>query len=358
MLERQLAPNWQIKPHKSADNGELVQIDLKSKNGQFSAQFLVVVFRNFQPRDLDTLYGRIGRKIREVGNCQDILVVSNYLSLKSRAALEQDGFSYFDASGNILLAPKDLPIFLKIASNSKPVLIKFQDSLHSTSAIRLMRFLVDVKPPYGVVDIEKATLINRGFISRILKVIYKEGYIERNARGPVKEVDWRSLLLRIAQESPTFDSNEVLKYIARTSLSQLLEKVSNPPLKNSLTITGSFAAYQIAPIAAPSLLVMYSNKLFSQIEIEAELDLLPADDGANVMIVRAKKGNSYSFLKKEAGGLYYATPSQVVTDCLSGYGRMPAEGEALMDWMAKNESIWRFNNVDEFLDEIEKTSDA
>ena len=40
-------------------------------------------------------------------------------------------------------------------------------------------------------------------------------------------------------------------------------------------------------------------------------------------------------------GVTYAAPSQVVIDCLTGNGRMPAEGEALLAWMLENEVEWR-----------------
>ncbi|MCA1672053.1 MAG: hypothetical protein LC799_07575 [Actinobacteria bacterium] len=33
--------------------------------------------------------------------------------------------------------------------------------------------------------------------------------------------------------------------------------------------------------------------------------------------------------------------SQLVLDCLSGPGRMPAEGEALIEWMGNHEDDWR-----------------
>jgi hypothetical protein len=42
-----------------------------------------------------------------------------------------------------------------------------------------------------------------------------------------------------------------------------------------------------------------------------------------------------------AEGVGYAAPSQVVVDCLSGNGRMPAEGEALLAWMVEHEAFWR-----------------
>ncbi len=37
----------------------------------------------------------------------------------------------------------------------------------------------------------------------------------------------------------------------------------------------------------------------------------------------------------------YVAPSQTAVDCLTGNGRMPSEGEAVIEWMANNEAKWR-----------------
>jgi hypothetical protein len=45
----------------------------------------------------------------------------------------------------------------------------------------------------------------------------------------------------------------------------------------------------------------------------------------------------------------WAAPSQVAIDCLSGSGRMPSEGEALLEWMRRHEGRWRCQSIDELL---------
>ncbi|MCY4369116.1 MAG: hypothetical protein OXF41_06760, partial [bacterium] len=40
-------------------------------------------------------------------------------------------------------------------------------------------------------------------------------------------------------------------------------------------------------------------------------------------------------------GMNYASIPQVAVDCLTGPGRMPAEGEALLTWMRTRPSDWR-----------------
>ena len=41
----------------------------------------------------------------------------------------------------------------------------------------------------------------------------------------------------------------------------------------------------------------------------------------------------------------YVSPSQVAVDCLTGNGRMPSEGEAVLTWMVENEAQWRMRSV-------------
>lgn len=43
--------------------------------------------------------------------------------------------------------------------------------------------------------------------------------------------------------------------------------------------------------------------------------------------------------------LQYVAPSQMVVDCLSGTGRMPSDGEALIEWMLEDESRWRLGSL-------------
>ena len=40
-------------------------------------------------------------------------------------------------------------------------------------------------------------------------------------------------------------------------------------------------------------------------------------------------------------GLTIVAPSQAAADLLTGSGRMPSEGEELLDWMKDNERVWR-----------------
>ena len=50
---------------------------------------------------------------------------------------------------------------------------------------------------------------------------------------------------------------------------------------------------------------------------------------------------------QEQEGIRYVAASQAAVDCLTGTGRMPAEGEALVAWMVDSEHSWRASRFDE-----------
>ncbi len=44
--------------------------------------------------------------------------------------------------------------------------------------------------------------------------------------------------------------------------------------------------------------------------------------------------------------LRFASVAQLALDCLTGSGRMPAEGEALLGWMSEHERRWRATTLE------------
>lgn len=92
-----------------------------------------------------------------------------------------------------------------------------------------------------------------------------------------------------------------------------------------------------APVAAPALLVVYCEDAQAT---AAELDLLPVQEGANVVLLRAFDPVAWE-RSRIVDDVACCAPSQVAVDCLTGNGRMPAEGQELLRWMAQDESRWR-----------------
>jgi hypothetical protein len=205
--------------------------------------------------------------------------------------------------------------------------------------------LVDVRPPYDLGRLAAQTGLAPGYVSRLLDTLDREALIERAPRGPVESVDVAGIIRRWASSYDVFATNEALALIAPSGPGAFLESVRRPePPEPPLVITGSFAAAEMmVPIAAPALLLAYCER---PQELAADHGLLRADEGANVILLSPfdPVATARSAFHNQ---LTYAAPSQVAVDCLTGNGRMPAEGEAILRWMVDHEAAWRAAAIDD-----------
>jgi hypothetical protein len=149
------------------------------------------------------------------------------------------------------------------------------------------------------------------------------------------------LVRRWAESYDVLTTNDASTFLAPRGVSDALTQLAELPSPPSFAVTGSFAAVRLAPVAAPALLMAYCSDIDALVKT---LGLLPADEGANVALLRA-----FDPVVWERGaddsGVPYVAPSQAAVDCLTGTGRMPAEGEALIAWMTENESRWRLSSI-------------
>jgi hypothetical protein len=316
-------------------------IDLRDPSGTY-VTLAVEAKRSFDPRAVGQLSGGLSRVIRSLASNIPILAVSPWMSSRSQELLAKEGINFIDLTGNARIKLENPALYISAvgaARNPQPM-PRGQARVRGPKAARLIRLLVDVRPPYGVSEIAAVTGLTQGYVSRLLDALDRDALVERTRRGRVQDADMAGLLRRWAESYDVLRSNDASTFLApggaNDALSQLAE-LSGP----SVAVTGSFAAVRLAPVAAPALLIAYCK------EIEAlakTLGLLPADEGVNVVLLRAFDPVVWE-RETEDAGLRYVAPSQAAVDCLTGTGRMPAEGEALIAWMAENESRWRLSSI-------------
>jgi hypothetical protein len=116
-----------------------------------------------------------------------------------------------------------------------------------------------------------------------------------------------------------------------------------------VALSGSFAAGQIVSAAPPALLLLYASS--EPIRLVDSAGLLPADSGANVVIATPYDSvvmeRQYPIAAPLAPLVRLVALSQIALDCMTGNGRMPQEGTALLDWMAENQDQWRIERLSE-----------
>ena len=345
-LKNRMPRGWSIEAADLPPDGGAPPVDskltLRGPSGTIST-IAVEEKESVSPRAvLDFLSPRV-QTARNMGAHFPLLLVAPWLSKRTRALLEDEEINYVDLTGNALLRIDNLPFFLQAAGAERNPWPKERGraQLRGAKAARLIRLLLDVRPPYGVQEIAEATSLAPGYVSRLLDTLYREALIERAPRGPVESVDIAALLRRWADYYDVFQTNKAEGFIATEGLEPLLRSLAGDPgIGPRSPITGSFAASRLAPVASPSLLLLYTD---TPALLAEDLGLLPADEGADVMLLRPFDPVVFARTRVD-GGLRHAAPSQVAVDCLTGNGRMPAEGEALLEWMQANESAWRLDS--------------
>ncbi|MEX0985535.1 MAG: hypothetical protein WD096_10895 [Actinomycetota bacterium] len=351
MLTRRLPTNWVIE--KISLGGDPEAQDLIIKGPQPSSQTPVAVVARsvVSVRDVQVLMGGPWRRLRKQLGYYPILVIAPYVSPKVRELLVEESVSYVDLTGNIRISLDQVGVFIETQGAQRdPSATKSRRGLRGAKVGAVVRVLVDAAPPYTGAEIAKAANVNEGYVSRILETLGDEGLIERESPGPVTGVDWPAVLRRRAQVLDLFRPTGSFRYIARQGARGLVEQLAARGPEGALTISGSFAAARLAPVAAPTLLVIYT---MSPRDLAQELDLLPAETGADVVLVRPD--NEVVFARAvQDGGLVWAAPSQVAMDCLAGSGRMPAEGDAVVDWMRETESTWRYPSIEAMAEATER----
>ncbi|MGO9911673.1 MAG: hypothetical protein ACLPQS_10985 [Acidimicrobiales bacterium] len=315
-------------------------IDVTTPQGTTS--FLVEAKRNLMPKDAEQMFSGLARRYRQLNPYNaPILVVAPWISARTREVLIAEGFNYIDLTGNARVEITTNPVlFLSYqgADRDPQPAQRGKARVRGPKAGRLIRFLCDVAPPYTVSEIASSTRLTPGYVSRLLDSLDDEALVVRTKRGQVTSTDVSGLLRRWTESYDVFKTNRAWLFVAPQGPADLLRRLAD---NKEVAVTGSFAAVRMAPVAAPTLLTAYGRD--AQATATA-FGLLPADRGANVVLLTPFDEVVWERTTAEEG-ICYVSPSQIAVDSLTGNGRMPSEGEALLTWMMENETDWRAPSV-------------
>ena len=200
--------------------------------------------------------------------------------------------------------------------------------------------MLDYRGPLAISDILKLSGASTGPTYRVRDYLLEEGLLERiQANNTYRVPDWQNLLREWAADYAIPQLNTTRAYIAPRGIESLRGRATNIT-GFRYAVTGSIAASEWAPYAPAKAAMIYVKNT----DLAAEwLDLRPTEVGQNVILIEPKSPASIVFENAQAAqdGVVLASPSQVAVDLLTGPGRNPAEGEALMKWMAAHENAWR-----------------
>lgn len=301
--------------------------------------FLVEAKARVTPRTVEHLRPRLQATRPPRMSEPTVLILAPWISPRARALIAQEGWSYLDLTGNVLIKMRRPALYLRLlGSDTDPnPRERSEVLLRGTRIHALIRVLADVEPPYRLSGLTEATGLSKGYLSKALSSLHEQGLIDRPGGGPVTGVDWPQLLRARAAEYQVLRSNRSGTYLARRGLEMLLRELYGDP---EALVSGSYAAHQIAPVAVPAQLLLYvpDIKTFAK-----RWELLATSTGANVVLLEAATDSQLE-RPRTVDGLRHVGYSQLVMDLLSGNGRLPEEGEAVLQWMIDTPG-WRLPDL-------------
>lgn len=340
-LRRELPSSWLLEMAEAeTERGPDAVLDLRAPDGR-SASILVEIKRRLDPiavpRVLEQMQSWAWRAA--TGTPVSYLVAAPFLSERTRERLRESGLNYIDCSGNALVAIEEPAVYIRTQGadkdpnpSSRP-----KRSLRGEKTAKIVRTLVDFRAPLGVRQIAEIAGTDPGNVSRVLDLLEREDLVRRSPQGGVQSVDWSGLLGAWSRDYSVTRSNKYATYLDPRGLGNFLVRLRSLPTGIRYAVTGSLAASRLAPVAPARLGAAFVDDIVAASEA---LGLVPTETGANVMLLEPRGDFVYERLRIDEG-VRYAAPSQVVADLFEGSGRSPAEAEALLEWMRRNEDEWR-----------------
>lgn len=338
ILKARLPESWNASLERGPSRGEPSSrwrpdalLKIRSPQGK-EATFIVEMKSRIDPKDVPGVLEQVRRYGPEAP-----VVVAPFLGPRTRERLAEAGSGYADATGNLRLALDRPALFIERAgADSSP----WPDdrplrSLKGPAAGRVVRGLCDFRPPYGIRELAERSQTPVASVARVVELLDREAIVKREERGPIESVDWPGLIRRWVQDYAFTKSNRTATFLEPRGTSALLGKLRE--LGAQYVVTGSLAAAQQAAVAPARLAQVYVTTLS---DAAAQLDLRPAESGANVILAEPFDDVVFDRTTKR-DEISYAAASQIAADLLTSPGRGPAEGDALITWMEQNEDAWR-----------------
>ncbi len=284
-----------------------------------------------------------------------VLVMALWLSPRTRQVLEELEYNYLDLTGNVRLRLPRLGIILQTNGAGRdpaPSKTSWRQQLRGDKAGRLVRALVDVEPPYRGGPLAQATGLSPGYVSRLLQAMSDQGLVQRRGREVV-HVEWPDLLREKSASYTLLKASPAVRVVAPKGIDGVLRLLTRGPRRSErqillgrLAVTGSIAVAAVAPLTVGGQLMIHvKDDTDAGIDrVTNDLGLLPATSGGDVLLLRSAGSTAFLGLR-DVRGVPHVALSQLVLDSLGGTGRMPAEGEAVIEHMLRDARSWRLPDL-------------
>lgn len=352
VLHEILGADWKIdrltEPGAPGDRGADVMLQVTPPDDHVYTRLLVDIERRITPlRVEDVLLPKLAL-IRQVNVSMNLLVMASWIAPRTQRILREHGINYLDLTGNVSIRiPRPAVVVRTEGASRQPQSVAMRSdsglTLAGSRAGRLVRFLADFAPPYRAAQIAKVADVSLPWVSQLLGLLEDQLLIRRDGRV-ITSVDWPNLLRARAETFDLLRHNSYVRMLAPNGIDPVLNALRSTSGERT-AVTGSYAARAVAPLAPGGQLMLYVEAGPQGPDVAGDqLGLLRVDDQADVLILRAHDAVVFE-RQRLIDGVSHVALSQLAIDCLSGSGRMPAEGEAVLEYMVETENSWRVKRL-------------
>jgi hypothetical protein len=324
-----------------------------SRSGASSPAVDVIIEakKNLTPALVDSIGPQLEQTRRVLGGDAAVLVIAPWLSPRTRTALEQSRLNYLDLTGNVSIRFEEPTVLVRTDGaqrSPEPMEHRSQRGLSGAQAGRLVRELVDFREPRRAREVALAAKLSESYVSRLLGSLEEEGLIRRR-NHLITKIDWVGLLRERARSVNLLKDNVAVPAVMRRGREHTLAVLRQDGVRGQVLATGSLAAQGFAPTTVGGAMMFYVDPDPHTIDdVCVDLDLLRTSQvrsgQPNADVLLLYPPNRTPMVRphpKRVDGIPIVGLSQLVIDCLSGPGRLPAEGEAVLEWMSTSTDSWR-----------------
>jgi hypothetical protein len=282
------------------------------------------------------------RRLREAGTGVVSVLVAPFLSPPVRDELERRGWSYWDATGNMLIRSTEPAVWIDRAGasrNPEPAVSTGAQRLRSLkgkAASEVIVQLLRVGSAASVRELARDTGAGVGTVSRVIDLLRGDEVVDVSSGG-IRVPDRIALARRWAQDYGFESTFKPARYLSLLGEEVALDRLQRSDLR--FAVTGSRAAStdfaqsgRVAPLPATGVW-LYSDDVKG---VERAMDLAP-DRRGSILIADCE------FLSDAREGVQDTDPPiarswRIIGDLLAAGGRMTALGEDLAVLRAREAS--------------------
>lgn len=340
-LAELLPPSWTVTVVETAESGFDGSLEVRSPSGGVLTFFAEL--KATAHAGADALVSQIVHFSASRRGAIPLLVMP-YIGPAVRRVCQEYGINFVDQTGWACISTEDPLIVIRTEGatrNPGPARGASMSRLTGPGAGRVIRALLRQAAPIGVRTLAHEAGVAPGTVSKLLKSLQPDGYVERDDSGRVLAVSKRALVERWILDYQFLRTNEVRRYLAPRGLPRVLAAAADLDLP--IVATGSVALRHYLPperfpvtgLAQVALYVPDPDKAGRALKLAtaepATTTVLLAAPYDNALLDRARPPN---------GQLPVVDAGQAVADLRTSPGRAPEEAEQLIELLAETDSSW------------------